>query len=91
MRAREDPPKRPFTLTRSFFAGTQRIGASWTGDNMGDWPHLQSTVPMMLANGVAGMAFCGGERETRSSAQRYLLTDQCSLEHRRRGRLLWQP
>jgi len=26
---------RPFVLSRAFFAGTQRIGAIWTGDNEG--------------------------------------------------------
>ena len=25
---------RPFTLSRAFYAGTQRYGAIWTGDNM---------------------------------------------------------
>ena len=56
---REDPPKRPFVLTRAYFAGSQRFGAMWTGDNMGDWPHLQSTVPMLLTNNIAGLAFSG--------------------------------
>ncbi|GAA5833625.1 hypothetical protein JCM9279_001580 [Rhodotorula babjevae] len=58
---REDPPKRPFVLTRAYFAGSQRFGAMWTGDNMGDWPHLQSTVPMLLTNNIAGLAFSGSD------------------------------
>jgi len=56
---REDPPKRPFVLTRAFYAGSQRFGAMWTGDNLGTWEHLQSTVPMLLTNGIAGMTFSG--------------------------------
>ncbi|BGP48447.1 glucosidase II [Rhodotorula kratochvilovae] len=58
---REDPPKRPFVLTRAYYAGSQRFGAMWTGDNMGDWPHLQSTVPMLLTNNIAGFAFSGSD------------------------------
>ncbi|KAK4056711.1 glucosidase II [Microbotryomycetes sp. JL221] len=58
---REEPRKRPFVLTRAFYAGSQRFGAMWTGDNLGDWAHLQSTVPMLLTNGVAGMTFAGSD------------------------------
>jgi alpha 1,3-glucosidase len=59
--AREDPPKRPFVLTRAYYAGSQRFGAAWTGDNLGDWPHLASTVPMLLSNSISGMVFTGCE------------------------------
>ncbi|GAA5874605.1 hypothetical protein JCM16303_002920 [Sporobolomyces ruberrimus] len=58
---REDPPKRPFVLTRAFSAGSQRFGAMWTGDNLGTWEHLRSTVPMLLTNGIAGMTFSGSD------------------------------
>ncbi|KAK4054515.1 glucosidase II [Microbotryomycetes sp. JL201] len=58
---REETRKRPFVLTRAFFAGSQRFGAMWTGDNLGDWAHLQSTVPMLLTNGIAGYTFAGSD------------------------------
>ncbi len=29
--------ERPFVLSRAFFAGTQRVGPIWTGDNAADW------------------------------------------------------
>ncbi|KAK4704738.1 hypothetical protein P7C70_g1477, partial [Phenoliferia sp. Uapishka_3] len=58
---REDPPRRPFVLTRAFYAGSQRFGAMWTGDNLGTWHHLASTVPMLLTNGIAGMTFSGAD------------------------------
>ncbi|KAI0295276.1 alpha-glucosidase [Russula brevipes] len=38
--ARGETPKRPFVLTRSFYAGSQRYGAMWTGDNLGTWEHM---------------------------------------------------
>lgn len=59
--AREDPPRRPFVLSRSFFAGSQRFGAIWTGDNMGTWEHLAGAVPMVLSNNIAGMTFSGAD------------------------------
>lgn len=59
--ARSDPPKRPFVLTRSFYAGSQRFGAMWTGDNLGTWDHMAAGIYMVLANGIAGMTFAGSD------------------------------
>ncbi|CAK5281912.1 unnamed protein product [Mycena citricolor] len=58
---RTDPPTRPFVLTRSFFAGSQRFGAMWTGDNLGTWEHMAVGLKMVLANGIAGMSFGGAD------------------------------
>ena len=43
-----------FLLPRSAFAGTQRIAAIWTGDNMAEWSHLEASVPMCLSLSIAG-------------------------------------
>ncbi|WVR05419.1 hypothetical protein IAU60_002434 [Kwoniella sp. DSM 27419] len=59
--ARENPAKRPFVLSRSFFAGSHRYGAIWTGDNMGDWEHLAGETAMLLSNNIAGMVFSGAD------------------------------
>ncbi|KAH9944606.1 alpha-glucosidase [Amylocystis lapponica] len=59
--ARTDPPKRPFVLTRSFFAGSQRFGAMWTGDNLGTWEHMAVGVKMVLANNIGGFSFAGSD------------------------------
>jgi len=32
--ARDDDARRAFVLTRSFFIGSQKYGAYWTGDNI---------------------------------------------------------
>lgn len=53
--------RRPFVLSRAWWLGTQRFGAIWTGDNMGTWEHFANSVPMILANGVGGMSFCGAD------------------------------
>ncbi|PGG96710.1 hypothetical protein AJ79_09480 [Helicocarpus griseus UAMH5409] len=53
--------RRPFILTRSFYAGTQRIGAMWTGDNQANWDHLAASLPMVLNNGIAGFPFAGAD------------------------------
>lgn len=53
--------RRPFVLTRSFYAGSQRLGAMWTGDNQASWDHLAASLPMVLNNGIAGFPFAGAD------------------------------
>lgn len=52
---------RPFVLTRSFFAGSQKYGAVWTGDNEAKWSHLEAAAPMLLSLNVAGITFSGAD------------------------------
>jgi alpha 1,3-glucosidase len=52
---------RPFVLTRSFFAGSQRWGAVWTGDNAAEWAHLKAAAPMLLAMSAVGLPFVGAD------------------------------
>jgi len=52
---------RSFVLSRAFFAGSQRYGAIWTGDNSADWKHLRASVPMLLSIGIAGLPFAGAD------------------------------
>jgi len=52
---------RPFVLTRSFFAGSQRTAAVWTGDNAAQWSHLKMTVPMLLTMSMTGFGFIGAD------------------------------
>ncbi|KAK2756384.1 hypothetical protein FQN54_005276 [Arachnomyces sp. PD_36] len=53
--------RRPFVLTRSFYAGSQRMGAMWTGDNQARWDHLAASIPMVLNNGISGFPFAGAD------------------------------
>lgn len=55
------PNLRPFILTRSFFAGSQRNAAVWTGDNMCKWDHLKASIPMLLSHSVTGITFIGAD------------------------------
>lgn len=59
--ARSSGKKRPFILTRSHFAGTQRFAAVWTGDNMAEWSHLKISIPMCLSLAISGISFCGAD------------------------------
>ncbi|KAK9685064.1 Glycosyl hydrolases family 31 [Popillia japonica] len=58
---KRDPTKRPFILTRAHFAGSQRYTAMWTGDNSPSWDHLRVSIPMLLSESLAGIAFCGAD------------------------------
>jgi mannosyl-oligosaccharide alpha-1,3-glucosidase len=52
---------RPFVLTRSFYSGSQRLGAMWTGDNQAVWEHLEASIPMILSMGISGFPFAGAD------------------------------
>lgn len=56
---RIDPEGRPFLLTRSACAGTQRYSAVWTGDNASNWKHLRMALPCSLNLSLSGVAFNG--------------------------------
>ncbi|KAF9436979.1 hypothetical protein BGZ76_002382 [Entomortierella beljakovae] len=58
---RNETLQRPFVLSRAFFAGSQRYGAIWTGDNMATWEHLDIASPMLLTIGIAGLPFSGAD------------------------------
>ncbi|OMJ30340.1 Neutral alpha-glucosidase AB, partial [Smittium culicis] len=58
---REPIKKRPFVLSRAYFAGSQRYGAIWTGDNASEWSHLPLSSSMILTNNLVGMHFSGAD------------------------------
>ncbi|OCT45684.1 Glucosidase 2 subunit alpha [Cladophialophora carrionii] len=60
-RKKGETPRRPFVLTRSFYAGSQRSAAMWTGDNQANWEHLVASIPMILNQGVSGFPFAGAD------------------------------
>lgn len=51
--------KRPFTITRAAYAGTQRYSSVWTGDNVATWEHLRLGVLQLQRLSISGMSFCG--------------------------------
>ncbi|KAH0788482.1 glycosyl hydrolase [Histomonas meleagridis] len=52
---------RPFILTRSFYAGSQKYAFIWTGDNTGSWEHLSISLDMIMSCGLCGMPFVGAD------------------------------
>jgi len=55
------PGVRPFILTRDMYAGSQRWGALWTGDNIANWDHLAMTLPMNMNVGLSGISHVGND------------------------------
>ncbi|XP_061429640.1 LOW QUALITY PROTEIN: neutral alpha-glucosidase AB-like [Lethenteron reissneri] len=53
--------ERPYVLSRAFFAGSQRYGSIWTGDNTGEWGHLRVSIPMLLNINLCGISFSGAD------------------------------
>lgn len=56
---RLQPEKRPFLLGRATYAGGQRYGAVWTGDNCATWEHLQIANIQCQRLAISGFSFCG--------------------------------
>lgn len=61
MQSAQGGDTRPFILTRSFFAGSQRYAAVWTGDNTADWDHLECSVRMVLVLQLCGIVMSGAD------------------------------
>jgi len=53
------PDRRPFVLSRANFIGGHRYAATWTGDNVASWKHMEWSVPMALNLGLSGQVFSG--------------------------------
>ncbi|KAJ8978535.1 hypothetical protein NQ317_009478 [Molorchus minor] len=58
---RDNGTKRPFILTRSHFAGSQRYAAMWTGDNTADWSYLAISYSECMLSNILGLVFCGAD------------------------------
>ncbi|XP_056636238.1 neutral alpha-glucosidase AB-like [Diorhabda sublineata] len=58
---RDNKEKRPFILTRSHFAGSQRYAAMWTGDNTATWEHFANSYSQCMNANMMGMVFCGAD------------------------------
>lgn len=52
---------RPFTITRSAYAGTQRYAAVWTGDNVANWEHLTIANIQCQRLSTSGISFAGSD------------------------------
>lgn len=52
---------RPFVLTRSAYAGTQRYAATWTGDNIASWEHLWIATMQCQRMSISGFSFVGSD------------------------------
>jgi len=59
--AKRVPGDRPFVLTRSFFVGSHKYAAIWTGDNYAKWEHLQASIAMVGALTLGGQSLVGAD------------------------------
>ncbi|WP_225986386.1 TIM-barrel domain-containing protein [Rufibacter sp. LB8] len=54
-------PDRPFTITRSGYAGVQRYASAWTGDNIASWDHLWLANIQCQRLSISGISFVGSD------------------------------
>ena len=55
------PNERPFVLTRATYAGGQRYGFTWTGDNSSTWNHLRLARQQLMNLGLSGISMVGDD------------------------------
>ncbi|MFF5856753.1 glycoside hydrolase family 31 protein [Streptomyces sp. NPDC012751] len=53
------PGERPFLLSRSGWAGSQRYGGAWSGDVATGWPGLRASLSLVLGLGLCGVPYSG--------------------------------
>ncbi len=53
------PDERPFLLSRSGWAGTQRYGGTWAGGAAAGWPGLRASLSLVLGLGLCGVPYAG--------------------------------
>jgi alpha 1,3-glucosidase len=53
--------ERPFILSRSFFPGSQRHCAIWSGDSNSTWDDFFRCAPILLQKSLCGISFVGGD------------------------------
>ncbi|MFF5440542.1 glycoside hydrolase family 31 protein [Streptomyces achromogenes] len=53
------PEERPFVLSRSGWAGSQRYGGTWSGDVATGWPGLRASLSLVLGLGLCGVPYSG--------------------------------
>ena len=59
---RDHPKKyRPFILTRSFFAGTQKYATVWSADCGSKFVDLSAQIPLALNTSLCGISFNGSD------------------------------
>ena len=56
---RNCPDERMLLISRSGYAGIQRYGITWTGDNHSTWEHLRVSIAMVANMGLSGQAITG--------------------------------
>lgn len=54
-------PHRPFVITRSAYAGIQKVSSVWTGDNTASWEHLVIANNQCQRLSISGVSFCGSD------------------------------
>ncbi|HYA68862.1 MAG TPA: TIM-barrel domain-containing protein [Acidimicrobiales bacterium] len=55
------PERRPFIVSRSGWAGTQRYAWNWTGDVASAWDGLRQQVAALVGLGLSGVPFSGSD------------------------------
>jgi alpha-glucosidase len=53
------PEKRPFLVSRSGWAGSQRYAWAWTADVSSSWEALRQCISSILGLGISGIPFAG--------------------------------
>jgi alpha-glucosidase (family GH31 glycosyl hydrolase) len=53
--------ERPFILTRSFFTGSQKFAAMWSGDCKSTWKHFNGAAAILLQSSVCNLHFIGSD------------------------------